>query len=134
MFWKRKTPEPELEVDAGDQREHYRVSLPQEMPAHVIVARRAYRVHDLSAGGMAFAHPALQAGEQVGAILLLGTARTQVRVRLRVVTRDTDKRCHALFEGLDEDASALLHRFVLEVQKHQIRVTREMRSIRDEDL
>ena len=55
-------------------------------------------------------------------------------MRLRVVTRDADQRCHVLFEGLNEDASALLHRFVLEVQKHQIRITREMRSIRDEDL
>ena len=136
MFWKRKRnkPEPELEVAADDQREHYRVRLPAEMPARVRLREGEFQIRDLSAGGIAFAGPAYAVGNRLAAVLLLGPQRLAVKAVITIVDADVDGISHASLGGLEAADRAALHRFVLEVQKHEIRNTRERRAIGDDDL
>lgn len=136
MFWKRKRPEPvdELSLGTDDQREHFRVSLPPRMPVQLELAGHSYAVRDLSAGGLSFLADDRHVGETLDGLMLLPEPAAPIRMKLSIVRIDADGICHGHYAAMAAGDQEQIHRLVLEVQKFQIRSTREHKSISDDML
>ena len=119
MFW-RKKDRNDLEVSwTSDGRGSYRVRPLPEAPIFVEIEGLAYRVHDISAGGISF-HKVSGAGlgDRLEAKFNLPYLDEIIESAVRVVDTTQDlTRC--AFFNLAADQREAIHRYVLENQKRR---------------
>ena len=107
--------------------------VPDHMPVTVQLGEQRYAVRDLSAGGLSFRTDDLDVRGLQPYALDLGQP-PRIRGKLKVLGKDERGCCRATFVDLNDQDRDSIHHYVLEVQKDEIRSTREQRVIDDADL
>lgn len=129
MFWKKKNDNIiDLDYETDDKRNAYRV-VPLKDFAPVVMLEELERspipvkVRDISAGGIAFTgeHEKLKRSVSYTVSMRFPNDEREVRAKLEILDIDAEHVHHCRFVGLSEKAAGIIYRYVLEVQKKQLR-------------
>ncbi len=122
MFWKRqKNKGPRFVIDSDDQRIYFRVSPHSKLSAKMSVDDRIVEIVDIGAGGVSFNNTGLKRGNKYSAVIRLTGSQSIILADIIIINIDINNVCHCYFdEILDKDVDAI-HKYVLEVQKIEIR-------------
>ncbi len=122
MFWKRKINKgPRFVIDSDDQRIYFRVSPPNKLPAKMSVDDHIVEIVDIGAGGVSFNNIGLKKGNKYSAVIRITGYQSIILADISIINIDIKDVCHCYFsEILDKDVDAI-HKYVLEVQKTEIR-------------
>ena len=108
---------------ASDGRASFRVRPLPDAPLFIETMDQAYRVHDISAGGVSFRKVSgAGVGDRLEARFKLPYLEVTVETAIRVVetTRDLTR---GTFVNLAADQREAIHRYVLENQKRRVKET-----------
>lgn len=127
MFWKKKTTAEPAEnlVDLEDQRASFRYVFRQKDQPAIRFKDRTVRVYDISAGGIAFENRGFSQydADEVSLDLQMpgfyGDPVLSARVRILHIT--ANEICHSIFENCSVDEYEMIHKYVLEMQKKDLR-------------
>ncbi len=127
MFWKKKTNDKELlEYDSSNRRECFRLECEILGPATATYKRRQARIIDISAGGISFECKNCKVGEIGDLQLELPGKRTDnLTLPTKIVTITNNITCHCQFTIIDEEATEIIHQYIL---LRQIAAKRNFRS------
>tara|TARA_B100000614_G_C14396633_1_gene431987 strand:+ start:66 stop:476 length:411 start_codon:yes stop_codon:yes gene_type:complete len=126
LFWKKKKP-PAVDtlVEFDDKREAFRYVFPPGKRLPMVFKGKPVRVIDLSAGGIAFTNEGFKTNETDTVQLNLKMPNYKGNTVFKAVAkviRVTDKGiCHCLFENCRVEDYELLHKYVLEMQKQDLK-------------
>ena len=127
MFWKKKTKAEgqDVFIELEDQRASFRYVFKKEDQISMTFKGETVRIYDISAGGLAFQDKgfAKYDAEDVSLHLEMPnfcvdcTLNAQVRI-LHITENHT---CHSIFENCSVDDYEKIHKYVLEMQKRDLR-------------
>lgn len=108
-----------IEYDTDSRREAFRYTSLDGQPIFMMeFSGKSVSVLDISAGGLSFNGAGFKVG-QIDRVIL--PIQPVLALDLKVVQIDENDVCHALFESITEAEGDILHRFVLERQKQDLR-------------
>ena len=125
MFWKKKTSDSPAIIEYDDQREAFRYVFQPEDRLSMVFKGKSVSVLDISAGGMAFTDQGFEKYDTDTISLDLdipnyrGETRLSAQVRILHLTREGI--CHSIFESCGVDEYERIHKYVLEMQKQDLR-------------
>ncbi len=125
MFWKKKKPVTDTIIyESGDKRQAYRYEFKPEQQLEVEFKGRTVRVINISAGGMAFKNNGFQQFDADFIKFDLDipnfSGNTTFFAGLRILKISENDTCHCIFEQCSLDQHELIHKYVLEMQKHDL--------------
>lgn len=127
MFLKKKNPgidavNPE---DPDDKRTAFRYVFSPDFGLCLVFKKKAVTLVNISAGGLAFENQDFFPGDTDQIQLSLdipGFAEPAIfHVQTRIFHISRDGVCHCSFDALDPDQAELIHKYVLEMQKRELR-------------
>jgi hypothetical protein len=122
LFWKSKKTEPELiDIETDDKRSSFRVCPHKKFPVHSSVDGCEVRIIDLGAGGMGFRNIHFREGDRYTASIKLSEYDREISVDLYIISIDPNDICHCCFKKIKEDDVDAIHRYMLEVQKEELK-------------
>ncbi len=131
MFWKKKTA-PFRVLNPGEtseKRQAFRYRFREGKGVSMTFSGRQAMLLDLSAGGLSFENHGFSVGGRGMASFDLFIPCMKfyehVSVPLVITRIDGNGICYAYFENPDPDITELIHRFLLERQKADLRSARE---------
>lgn len=127
MFWKKKkkTTDPLTISDIDDQRAAFRYVFQPEQRLSMTFKGRTVTVLDISAGGLACTNHEFKKYDIETVTLELKIPNQSkfsvftADVRILHLTRDD--RCHCIFENCTVDEYEIIHKYVLEMQKQDLK-------------
>ncbi|MCG8619348.1 MAG: PilZ domain-containing protein [Desulfobacterales bacterium] len=126
MFWKKKKP-PAVDtlVELDDKRGAFRYVFPPGKRLPMVFKGKPVRVLDLSAGGIAITDEGFKTNDtdtiQLNLSMPNYIGNTLFKAKVKVL-RVTDKGiCHCIFENCQAEDNELLHKYVLEMQKQDLK-------------
>ncbi len=122
MFWKRKENKNTLFIlEADDKRLGFRVSPHKRFTADMKIKGRPIKIVNIGAGGVAFKNIDFKKSSKLSVEICLDGCKTVVLAIVCIINIDINDICHCYFsEILDRDVDAI-HKYVLGVQKVEIR-------------
>ncbi len=129
MFWRRKSRRPDEQIEWDeDKRSTYRAVPTKEEPVFFYIGDEACLVGDISAGGASFARPPkITEGQVIVVRFRLPYVDKAIRAKFKVI-RLTEDTAFGAFVDLGPEGQDLIHRYVLELQKRQVKKRRRRRS------
>ena len=127
MFWKKITSNKDLiEYESINRRESFRLECEILGPATAAYKGRRARIIDISAGGISFECKNCKEGE-IGDLLLElpGKLIENISIPTKIVGITNDITCHCQFTIIDEEATEIIHQYIL---LRQIAAKRKLRS------
>jgi hypothetical protein len=133
LFWKKRKPAsdsgrvPKIENPQGDrdQREAFRYQFKPEDRISMSFLGQPVMVLNISARGMAFINKGFSKYDVDLIQLDLDIPRyrgdTRLSAALRIIYIGDDQTCHCIFENCTIDQYELIHKYVLEMQKKELR-------------
>ena len=122
MFWRRKQSSKEIfAFDSTDRRSSFRVSPPLDEPIAVEFWGRSFLIKDIGALGLSFRNDDLKAGDSQRVVFDLPGEDLTVSAMTQIVEIDRRDVCHCRFIALDDDLANAIHRYLLRVQKQELR-------------
>jgi hypothetical protein len=122
LFWKRTRTKTELiDIEADDRRSTFRVRPHKKFPVYSRISGKEVRVTDLGAGGIAFVNIDFKEGSEYSAVIKLPDHAGEICVSLHIIKIDHHDICRCCFNEIDEDSINAIHKYVLEVQKEEIK-------------
>ena len=125
MFWKKKTPETEITLHNPDELRHaFRYHFKEGHGFAIRFKGKEVILLDIGADGLSFKnhgfHP--QDGDTIQFTLDIPNYRGNnlFRAELKILTIDDNSICHCIFEQCSLELHELLHKYVLEMQKHDL--------------
>lgn len=127
MFWKKKSPiiEPIDPMDTEDQRETFRYVFTKNKSLSMVFKQKPVTILNISAGGMAFTNNGFKQYEADQVTLFLaipnfrGDSRFPALVRILNITKNGT--CNCIFENLTIEEYEIIHKYVLEMQKMDLK-------------
>lgn len=136
MFWKKKhtsTDEKKadkaqwIEHDSSSRRETFRYAPTDGSPlSEMTFLKKKVQVMDISAGGLSFRNIDFSENDTdrftldvKGLYYRSGDSRD--KITLKIVHIDSSNICHAIFQDISTAQADILHQFILEKQKQDIR-------------
>ncbi|MCG8684698.1 MAG: hypothetical protein MI892_07480 [Desulfobacterales bacterium] len=125
MFWKKAKPINPLTVDdVADQRNAFRYVFTDDRQLTMKFKGKTVRVLDISAGGLAFENQGFKKYDADNIVLDL-TMPNFVKdpvfsSDLRILHLTENNICHCIFENCSVDRYEMVHKYVLEMQKHDL--------------
>jgi hypothetical protein len=127
LFWKKMKPiiEPLATLETDNQRETFRYVFKKDSCLSMVFKEKPIKVLDISAGGMAFINNGFEQYEsdQINLFLEIpnfnGNSRFTALVRILNITEK--EVCHCIFENLTIDEYEIIHKYVLEMQKKDLK-------------
>jgi len=125
LFWKKKTPGNSLfDHDSNELRHAYRYKFKEGRGFSLFFKGKEVTVIDIGAGGLSFKNQGFQPYEvdQVRFSLDIPNYKgsTSFSAGLRILIIDEDNLCHCAFEQCPLEQYELIHKYVLEIQKHDL--------------
>ena len=126
MFWKKKKP-PAVDtlVEFDDKREAFRYVFPPGKRLPIVFRGKPVRVLDLSAGGIAFTDEGFKVYDtdtiQLNLSMPNYMGNTVLKVQVRVLYVTDKGLCHCIFENCLVEDYELIHKYVLEMQKQDLK-------------
>ena len=125
MFWKKKRPiHDTLSYDSDNKREAYRYYFQQGRGFTIEFKKKQVMVLNISAGGLAFHN---QNFNQFDSDFIQFTldipnfkGNSSFFAGLRILKIDRNDICHCFFEQCSLEQHELIHKYVLEMQKHDL--------------
>lgn len=127
MFWKkRKDNIIDFTFKTDDKRSAFRVNPPEDFYPVVIMEskdaeKRELPIKDISTGGISFSQENLKAGETHRVWMRMPHEPNEIFVKFEILSVDEQHVCHCRFMDLDEKKINKIYRYVLEVQKRDLR-------------
>jgi c-di-GMP-binding flagellar brake protein YcgR len=123
-LFSKQNDEPLIVCIDDDRRGFFRVEPPSGDPLWVKIENRQYRVKDIGAGGIGIyrkqGEGEIEAGKTYPFHITLPLLNEVITGTLKAVNR-SDEAYHCAFIALSEEKREMLHLFVLEMQKEQLR-------------
>lgn len=121
MFWKRKkASDIELPGEAEDHREAYRIRPDNDRPIVLKVAGNSFYLVNISGTGCCFRCSRFNEGMTAAGTLTIPSEDVVFPVSVHIVSRQRDL-CRCEFTRISVPAQEMIHAYVLEAQKKQIR-------------
>ncbi len=121
MFWKRKkASDIEIPGDQEDHRKAYRIRPRTDKPIALKIAGNTYYLVNISGNGCCFRSTRFKEGASVAGVLTIPKDDLVFPVSIRIISRQRDL-CRCQFTKISAVAEEMIHAYVLEVQKKQIR-------------
>ena len=125
LFWRRKGNSEEVfAFDSTDRRTSFRVSPPLDEPIPVEFCGRSFLIKDIGAAGLSFANNHLKAGDSQRVVFNLPGENLTLSAMTEIVEIDRQGVCHCRFIALGEDFSNAIHRYLLRIQKQELRANK----------
>ncbi len=126
MFWKKKKPEDDsFTHESSDKRNTYRYQFKENQKLEIQFQGKTVRLIDISAGGMAFKNNGFKPLDFDFIKFRLDipdfNRDNTFFAGLRIINIDETDICHCLFEQCSLDQHELIHKYVLEMQKIELR-------------
>jgi len=122
LFWKKKIKVESIEpMNTNDQRETFRYVFTEDRSLSMVFKQKPVKILNISAGGMAFINNGFKQYEADKINLFLdipnfnGDPRFPTLVRILNITKNDV--CHCIFENLTIEEYEIIHKYVLEMQK-----------------
>ena len=121
MFWKRKkASDIELPGEEDEHRTAFRIRPVSDKPIVLKVAGNSFYLVNVSGNGCCFRSTRFNEGATAAGTLTIPSDDMVFPVSIRVVSRQRDL-CRCEFTKISEPAQEMIHAYVLEAQKKQIR-------------
>jgi len=121
LFWKRKkASDIELPGDEEEHRTAFRIRPVSDKPIVLKVAGNSFYLVNVSGTGCCFRSTRFKEGNSAAGTLTIPSEDTVFPVSIHVVSRQRDL-CRCEFSKISQPAQEMIHAYVLEVQKKQIR-------------
>ena len=122
LFWRRKQNSEEVFVfDNTDRRTSFRVSPPLGEPIAIEFCGRSFLMKDIGAAGFSFGNDHLKAGDSQRVVFNLPGEDLTLSAITEIVEIDQRGVCHCRFIALSDDLAEVIDRYVLRVQKQELR-------------
>ena len=126
MFWRKKNPvTDEITTPSDDKREAFRYQFKPDQGFEIDFKGNKIRVIDISAGGLAFQNInfSLFDSDKISFSLDIPTVQgtSNFFAGVRILKIDSENVCHCIFEDFPLDQHELIHKYVLEMQKQDLR-------------
>ncbi len=131
MFWKKKKPPFSIlnPGETAEKRQSFRYTFREGHGLSMTFSGTKVRLLDLSAGGMSFENHDFSVGVQDMVSLDLEIPCMEFHERIcasmTIARIDENGICYACFENPDQNTTELIHRFILEIQKADLRSSRK---------
>ncbi|MBU1341364.1 MAG: PilZ domain-containing protein [Proteobacteria bacterium] len=125
MFWKKKNPETDVIRNASDeQRKSYRYDFKDNEGFEIDFKEKKVWVLNISAGGIAFSNQGFKQFDFDFIKFTLDIPNfigdSSFFAGLRILKIDKNDVCHCIFEQCSLEQHELIHKYVLEMQKHDL--------------
>lgn len=120
MFWNKKKVDVEFPGDEKDNRAAFRIRPSSDRPILLKAAGNSCYLVNISGTGCSFRSSSFDEGALAAGTLTISSDNIVFPVTIRVVRKQRD-RCHCEFTKISASAQEMLHAYVLDVQKNQIR-------------
>ncbi len=121
MFWKKKqTFNIDLPETDSDHRVAFRVKPDAKKPVVLTIAGSAYYAVNISGSGCCIRSYSLQPGYTASGTVKFPSEDAIFPITLVVKSRKNDL-CHCEFTSISAAAQDIIHHYVLDIQKNQIR-------------
>jgi len=125
LFWKKKRPETDtISYKSKNQRKSYRYDFRQGHGFQIDFNGKKVWVVNISAGGMAFNNKNFKLYDSSFIKFTLDIPNfkgdSAFFIELRILKIDKNDICHTIFEQCSLEQHELLHKYVLEMQKHDL--------------
>ncbi len=120
MFWKKKKVDIELPGDSADHRDAYRIRPSSDHPILLKAAGTSCYLVNISGTGCCFRSAAFKEKAVAAGTITIASDDVVFPVTIRVVTKQRDL-CRCEFTKISPSAQEVIHAYVLDVQKKQIR-------------
>ena len=127
MFWKKKKALIKPLLDDGDDnhRDSFRYVFPKESGPELVFKGQSVEVVNISAGGLAFLNNGFQQYDRDRITLSLEVPSQNYRAKftagLRILTITQGRICHCIFENCNTEDYEIIHKYVLELQKQDLK-------------
>lgn len=120
MFWRKKKVNIDLPDEKTDLRAAFRIRPGSDRPLVLKVAGQSYYLVNISGTGCSFRSSALKQGMIAAGTLTMTSENVVFPVSIKVVYKQRDM-CHCEFTKISGSSEEILHAYVLDIQKRQIR-------------
>lgn len=120
MFWRKKKADLVSLNDENDHREAYRIRPDSDRPILLKAAGNSAYLVNISGTGCCFRSSYFKEGAAASGTLTIASENVVFPVSFRVVSKQRDL-CRCEFTKISAKAEELIHAYVLDVQKSQIR-------------
>lgn len=122
MFWKKKTTTEYIEpMSTENQRESFRYAFTKHRSLSMVFKQKTVTILNISAGGMAFTNNGFKQYEadQIALFLDIPNFRgdPEFPALVRILNITPNGVCHCIFENLTIKEYEIIHKYVLEMQK-----------------
>ncbi|WDP86651.1 MAG: PilZ domain-containing protein [Desulfobacter sp.] len=127
MFWKKtKAPGNAVSsIDQTDQRASFRYVFSGNTQLAIKFKGREVNLTDISAGGLGFSNPGAKQYDSDKISLILNmpnfTGDPALNVQIRILHISANQICHCIFENCTVQEYEVIHKFVLEMQKQDLK-------------
>ncbi|THB81398.1 MAG: PilZ domain-containing protein [Desulfobacteraceae bacterium] len=126
MFWKKKKhSDTELILDSGNKRDAYRYTFNPHEALELQFKGRTIRLINISAMGFAFKHTEFRKNDSDQVRFELPIPNypgvSELSVRVRILSIDSHSICRCVFENCTAAQQDLIHKYLLEMQKKDLR-------------
>lgn len=127
MFWKKPKQKIDIQdpMEIEEQREAFRYVFREDQHLPMEFKQTPVKVLDISAGGMAFRNKGFVQYDVDQIIVFLNlpnyTGNGKFTAQLRILNINTKGICHCIFENCTIEEYEMIHRYVLEMQKMDLK-------------
>ncbi len=122
MFWRRKKKSSEIcSIETKDRRESFRVSPLKDEPVKSSVGNQDVQIIDIGAKGISFKCHNQKPGDIININFDLPGQDKTVITKLKIILIDKENVCHGCFPEISEESVEMIHKYMLEVQKKEIK-------------
>jgi len=134
LFWKKSKPAEELfTYESCNFRSSYRVYPSEDNPIYMIVDGAEVEVVDIGAGGISFVNSNYKLGEVLSALITLPIRDIQVEAEINIVRISDEGTAHCAFKKINSEDSELIHKYMLQKQKQELRDKRKNKGLETEE-
>ena len=129
MFWKKTSPSPAIfSYETDDQRASFRVHPSVKAPVTLFFShdKSTVEVLDIGEGGLAFQNDSFKAGDMQQALFAIPTENVMISTTIEILRVDENNVCHCKFRDLASDAQNAIRRYMLVIQKAELRKKKAM--------
>lgn len=121
MFWKRKkASDIEIPGEADEHRGAFRIRPVNNKPILLKLAGNSFHLVNISGNGCCFRSTRYKEGMVAAGTLTIPSDDVVFPVSIRIVSRQRDL-CRCEFSKISPSAQDMIHAYVLEAQKNQLR-------------
>jgi len=112
-------------MDLDDQRAAFRYVFKEKDRPTLVFKGKTVRIYDISAGGVAFENKGFSKYDADGICLNMDMPNFHgnpvLSVQVRILHLTASQICHGIFENCSVDEYEMIHKYVLEMQKKDIK-------------